>query len=91
MEITLTTVFGGLITVLLGIIGFFLRNIHNDFQDLKEQFQDFRMVLNTVEVKNDDFREKQTEKNFEFQTRFNRHDDRLNEHDKALATIKSKL
>ena len=89
MEIT--TVFGALITVLLGIIGFFLRNIHNDFQDLKEQFQDFRMILRTVEVKNDDFREKQTEKNQEFNTRFSRHDEKLSEHDKEIATIKSKL
>lgn len=87
----IATMIGGLITVLLSIIGYFVKTmsqgIKQRLDDFADQFSDFRVLLNSIEIRSNDFRELQEKKNDEFATKFNNHSEKLNEHDVEIAKI----
>jgi hypothetical protein len=76
-------------TSLLGIIAFFLKSIHSDFQQFKAQVQELRIIATNLDTRTKDFFLAQEEKHIVIDSRLNSHSNKIHEHDKEIAILKT--
>lgn len=77
-------------TGLLGIIAFFLRSIHSDFKQFKEQVQEIKILATNLDTRTQDFFSNQDQKNMIVNNRLNQHSELIHAHDKDIAVLRAK-
>lgn len=76
------------VTGLLGIIAFFLKSIHTDFKEFKEEVAKIKTLAITIETRTQAFFSNQEQKNMIVDTRLNSHSEKIHEHDRDIAILK---
>ena len=85
----LIQIFLAVATSLLGIIVFFLKAIHADFKQVKPQVQELRIIATGLDTRTKDFFLAQEEKHIVIDSRLNSHSNKIHEHDKEIAILKT--
>lgn len=77
-------------TGLLAIIAYFLRSIHTDFKQFREEVTEIKILAMSLDTRTHDFSVSQDQKHQVIDVRLNNHSAKLQEHDKEIAVLKVK-
>lgn len=77
-------------TGLLAIIAYFLRSIHTDFKQFREEVTEIKILAMNLDTRTHDLSVSQDQKHHVIDTRLNNHSAKLQEHDKEIAVLKVK-